>query len=378
MSAIPVQASVPCFWIVACEFDPFPGGQATYAREVAQALVRGGRKVVVIAPRYADVRSESSGALTIKRVLKHQSLDPLSALRLWSELRHASLNDKILTCDIRAGVLVSCMPGLKARWRAAMFHGGEILRAGRGWLPLMLNRLSVKGANHLVANSAFSAALVERHIERPCEVITLGVSPYWHGQAEGPFENAVLRSIHAKDTVACLVARIERRKGHVKAIEAMLHMGLQNRAGFKFVFAGRSIDADYTEEIKRFCSQYPDVFLYAGEVSRDDVRRLYRRSRLLVLAAQPEPDRIEGFGLVITEAGAQGCPSVATRVGGIADAVQHQRSGLLCDHDNPDELGDAIVRLLDDDQLRHQLSQGATTFARSLSWTRVADRTFLI
>ena len=50
-------------------------------------------------------------------------------------------------------------------------------------------------------------------------------------------------------------------------------------------------------------------------------------------------------------------PVVATRVGALAECVEHERTGLLVEPRNPGQLADAIVRLLKNPELRHAMGQ---------------------
>ncbi len=68
----------------------------------------------------------------------------------------------------------------------------------------------------------------------------------------------------------------------------------------------------------------------------------------------------EGFGLTAAEAMLKGTPVVASAVGGLVDQVIDGESGILV-HDPLDlvAFGDAVCRLLDDDELRQRLGEGA-------------------
>ena len=58
-----------------------------------------------------------------------------------------------------------------------------------------------------------------------------------------------------------------------------------------------------------------------------------------------------------------GRPLVASNVGGLPDAVKHERTGLLVPPDNPDALAAAIVRLLLDRPLAQRLAESGRQFA---------------
>ena len=68
----------------------------------------------------------------------------------------------------------------------------------------------------------------------------------------------------------------------------------------------------------------------------------------------PEDRQIEGVPNAILEAMATGLPVVATRHGGIPEAVLHQRTGLLVEEDDIEGLADALGSLAADSGLRRR------------------------
>ncbi|MFT7462303.1 MAG: glycosyltransferase involved in cell wall biosynthesis [Pseudohongiellaceae bacterium] len=67
------------------------------------------------------------------------------------------------------------------------------------------------------------------------------------------------------------------------------------------------------------------------------------------------PSRAEGLGIAGLEAMAAGLPIVASRVGGLADAVSHDETGLLVPSDDPTALRKALEAVLSDSALRQRL-----------------------
>jgi len=98
---------------------------------------------------------------------------------------------------------------------------------------------------------------------------------------------------------------------------------------------------------------------FAGD--RPQVRPLLAECQLAVLAS-----RSEGFSNALVEYMAAGLPSVATRVGGNAEAVRDGQDGLLVEPGDPDALADAMVRLLRDESLRRTMGRSAAQRARQL------------
>jgi glycosyltransferase involved in cell wall biosynthesis len=62
-------------------------------------------------------------------------------------------------------------------------------------------------------------------------------------------------------------------------------------------------------------------------------------------------DWVESFGLGAVEAMACGRPVVATRVGGLADAVVDSRTGVLAEPRDTESLGAALLAYIDDESL---------------------------
>src|SRR6185503_15431909 len=111
-----------------------------------------------------------------------------------------------------------------------------------------------------------------------------------------------------------------------------------------------------------------DWITFAGRVDEAALIDLYRRAWVLASASAHE-----GWGMTITEAAACGTPAVVTRIAGHADAVLHERTGVLVD--DPGQLGSAIERVLADGELRARLSAGALAHASEYTWGATAHGT---
>ena len=101
----------------------------------------------------------------------------------------------------------------------------------------------------------------------------------------------------------------------------------------------------------------------------DDLGHLYATLDMFVLSSLNEGTPVAGI-----EAMAAARPVVATRVGGVPDVVEHERSGLLVPPRDPSALADAIVRLARDPQLRRAMGAAGRERARAqYSHTRLVD-----
>jgi glycosyltransferase involved in cell wall biosynthesis len=70
----------------------------------------------------------------------------------------------------------------------------------------------------------------------------------------------------------------------------------------------------------------------------------------------------EGTPVSLIEAQASGKPIVSTRVGGIANIVQEGETALLCQSDDADTFATHLLTLIEDDTLRHKMSDRGTAY----------------
>jgi glycosyltransferase involved in cell wall biosynthesis len=88
------------------------------------------------------------------------------------------------------------------------------------------------------------------------------------------------------------------------------------------------------------------------------------------------PSLKEGWGLTNIEANACGTPAVASNVPGLKDSVVHEKTGLLFEYGNTEQLSDYMVRILSDQSYRGELREGGLKWAGTFNWDEAADRTF--
>ncbi len=106
-----------------------------------------------------------------------------------------------------------------------------------------------------------------------------------------------------------------------------------------------------------------------GFVPPAEVGAYYERAAVVCV-----PSHREGYGVVAREAMAHGRPVVATRVGGLVDAIEDGVTGLLVPPEDPVTLRAALERVLGDTGLREQLGNaGQGTVRTSFSSDATAN-----
>ena len=169
---------------------------------------------------------------------------------------------------------------------------------------------------------------------------------------------ALRRSLGIADDARLVV--VVSRLHHLKGIEDFLDAAAvvaAKHADVRFLVVGEPSPVGNREYLEELSSRARHLGI-AGRVIftglRDDVPALLSAADVSVM-----PSLNEALSNVLLESMAAGAPVVATNVGGTAEALQPERSGLLIPAANPAAMAAAIDRLLTNPSLARELGARA-------------------
>jgi glycosyltransferase involved in cell wall biosynthesis len=155
------------------------------------------------------------------------------------------------------------------------------------------------------------------------------------------------------------VGRFVEKKGVVHLLKAMRALESQS-AAVDLVLIG---DGPIAEALKRQASGLKHA-RFLGWLPNDEVRRFMRGAlALCVPSVAARRGDAEGLPNVVLEAMACAVPVIGSRAGGIAEAVEHGRTGFLVPQADPRAIADAAGRLLGDAALHRRMGDAARTAA---------------
>ncbi|WNZ27306.1 glycosyltransferase family 4 protein [Leptolyngbya sp. NK1-12] len=112
-----------------------------------------------------------------------------------------------------------------------------------------------------------------------------------------------------------------------------------------------------------------DSVYMTGTVPRSELYPIYRRSDVLVF-----PTLCDGFGMVVTEAFAQGLPVITTDRAGAADLVQHGVNGLIIPAGDVQALAEALEWCITHRLELREMRQAALETAKNWQWSDYRHR----
>lgn len=175
---------------------------------------------------------------------------------------------------------------------------------------------------------------------------------------------------------------------HLEADDIRRKYRLDNR--FVVLFVGRDDPQKgvryLVNAVKNLANQIPEIVLvlvgqqdiYNDEhilclshVSRSELVKLYSLSDVFVLPSIYEP-----FGIVLLEAMACKTPCIGTRISGMPDIIDHNRTGLLVEPGSDEDLSEAIAVLYHDPEKRYKMGKNARERVIScFDWKDISAKT---
>jgi phosphatidylinositol alpha-1,6-mannosyltransferase len=211
--------------------------------------------------------------------------------------------------------------------------------------------------------------------EQRCQVIPNGVNP---DDFTDKYEPQNLQRIIGCDIkgrfILLTVGRLVERKGVHWFVENVLPKLGKN---ILYIIAGDGPMWNTIERIVVKKDLQTRVFML-GAVSDTDLRTLYAAADVFVQPNIRVEGDMEGFGLVILEAGASGLPVIASRLEGLTDAVSENENGQLITSGDFEEYVAKIYDLVHDKAARRMRGQLAKNFVRQhFHWKKIADQYLL-
>ena len=240
------------------------------------------------------------------------------------------------------------------------FHGADACDRRTSKKVLFLEKLSIVHATRAITVSNFTKnKVVERFgISGKNIEVMYSVLPRFE-KIEGMMENVREKfGIAQDDFVILTVARLVKRKGVEYVIEALSKI---NDPKVKLIIAGDGKERASLEALVLELKISERIF-FAGKVPR--LTPYYKTANIFVLASYiiEEEGDFEGLGLVLLEAQSHGLPVVGTQSGGIPEAFEKGKTGLLVPERDAQALADAFLRLKKDKQLSESMSTETSHF----------------
>jgi phosphatidylinositol alpha-1,6-mannosyltransferase len=87
--------------------------------------------------------------------------------------------------------------------------------------------------------------------------------------------------------------------------------------------------------------------MFFKDISDDLKNALIAKSNIFVMPSIIHKKSVEGFGIVYLEAAQYGIPSLGGKDGGASDAIDHNKTGLICDGNNLEDIYSSLDSMIE-------------------------------
>jgi len=260
-------------------------------------------------------------------------------------------------------------------------HGTDFnfaMHTGRKkWLATqILNR-----ADKIIAANTYVAEKVKTIIDQKqlgkIKVVNPGIEPQTYKHDELAIKELKDKHDLNNKTILLGIGRLVKRKGFDLVLQGF-KLAIQSNPSLVYVIIGQGV------EEQNLCQEIKDLGLdnhviMVGQVNDQEKQLWLQVCDIFILTSRDIHGDVEGFGIVYLEANLAGKPVIAGRSGGVTDAVEDDKNGLLVESENGTAISLAILKLAEYPGLRQRLGdEGRQRTLQKFNWSNQAQKIYNI
>ena len=227
---------------------------------------------------------------------------------------------------------------------------------------------SIAKVDHVIANSNFTKKLgVEVGIsENKIHIIHPGcddpikIEKDFQIQAEKMYKDSFPKII--------TVARLDRRKNHQNILMCIRNLK-EKFPKIKYISIGDGEEKNNLLKLRKELKIEKEV-VFLNKADQKLKNALIKNSNLFLMPSISFKKSVEGFGISFVEAASYGIGSIGGEHGGARDAIQNEKTGLLCNGENINEIYNNIIKFFENDKYK-EYGSNALKFSENFSWNKV-------
>lgn len=342
--------------------NPEAGGAEIHLHEISKRLVAKGYEVFLISSKYGGCRNRE--IVDGIRIIRVGNKYLFNFAFMWYYLTKLGRVDFDVIIDDISKIPL-CIPYYAKKPVVAVIHhihGKSLFRE----LPFPIALYIYIMERLLIPIFYRSLTIVSVSKSTKEELIEIGLPSKNVRIINNGIENDLHPGMKSDIPIILYFGRVKKYKRLDHLIKAFKFVK-EKMSNVKLIIAGKG---DSYTALKSLASYLKlDSVEFFGEISEDEKIEILQEAWIFVA-----PSEKEGWGITVIEANACGTPCIAYDVPGLRDSIIDEETGILVRADgNVEDLADAILMVLEDDELREKLSKNAFVYAKRFSWDISAE-----
>ena len=302
------------------------------------------------------------------------SIERVGGIKLFRKYRKAQLINEFIKSNKIEALIADHWKSLELikthKKKICLIHSKEINHKKE----TNLNRRLLNVLNNVdivVSNSKFTKELaIQSGVDRNrIVVINPGISEVQ--KLDKKSLDKVENLLKYKSPRLITISRYDKRKNHEKIIMALRNLK-QEYPDIVYISIGKG---DEEENIKKLVNELSlnEQVMFFKDISHELKNSLLSKSNIFVMPSIEHKRSVEGFGIAYIEAAQYGVPSIGGVHGGAADAIEHEKNGLICDGNDLDAVYSAINSMLKNNKYL-EYGKAAKENSNNFRWDQIINK----
>jgi len=301
------------------------------------------------------------------------SIERVGGIKFLRKIRKAQLVNEFLKENKVQGIIADHWKSLElintTKKKYCLIHGKEINHPKGSFQ----NKKIVKVLNNVekvIANSEYTKNLaINVGVDHnKILVINPGVNPV--KELSQKSLDKVESLLKVKSPRLITVSRFDKRKNHEKIVMALRNLK-QIYPDIVYICVGYGDEEENIKELVKELDLNPQVMFFK-DISDDLKDALVAKSNIFVMPSVIHKTSVEGFGIAYVEAAQYGIPSLGGKDGGASDAINHDKTGLICDGNNLDDVYSSLSSMIENKKYL-ELGKNAKEYVSKFQWSKVIE-----
>ncbi|MBD1153309.1 glycosyltransferase family 4 protein [Pelagibacterales bacterium SAG-MED24] len=352
------------FLIVTRAFPPELGGMQSLMWGLTKEMSK--NFMIKVFADYQENHKEFDGK-------ENFSIERVGGIKFLRKIRKAQLINEFLKENKVQGIIADHWKSLELiktdKKKYCLIHGKEINHPKGS----SINKRAIKVLNNVekvVANSEYTKNLaIDKGVKKvKIAVINPGVDPVQELNKKSLEKVESLLKIKTPRLIT--VSRFDKRKNHEKVIMALRNLK-QLYPDIVYVSIGYGHEE---QNIKKLVSELglESQVMFFKDISNDLKNALLAKSDIFVMPSIIHKTSVEGFGIAYVEAAQYSVSSLGGKDGGALDAIIHDKTGLICDGNNLDEIYSSLISMIENKKYLI-LGKNAKEYVSKFQWEKIVE-----
>ena len=301
------------------------------------------------------------------------SIERVGGIKLLRKYRKAQLINEFIKENKIEGIIADHWKSLEliktSKKKYCLIHGKEINHPkGSSQNKRVVNVLN--SIEKVIANSKYTKKLAMEIGVNETKIIVInpGVDPI--KEITKKTLEKVESLLKVKTPRLITISRFDKRKNHEKVIMAIRNLK-QIYPNIVYICVGQGEEEGNIKNIVKELDLEGQVMFFK-DISDDLKNALVAKSNIFVMPSIIHKKSVEGFGIAYVEAAQHGVTSLGGKDGGAADAIEHEKTGLICDGNNLDDIYTSISSMLENKKYI-EYGKNAKEFASKFQWSKIIE-----